>query len=80
MTNNKRNIERRCLNIEAVIAIGYTAWAIYSGYKVMSSRHSWQETNKCLKVIEVVIVGYIIGAFYLIYLVFKLLHLFNDFF
>ena len=64
--------------MEEVIAIGYTAWAIYSGYKVMSSRPNWQETNKCLKVIEVVIVGYRIGAFYLVYLILKLLHLFSN--
>ena len=42
--------------MEGVIAVVYTLWAIYSGYKVMSRRANWQQMN--------VVVG-----FYLLYLI-----------
>lgn len=56
-----------------VIAIVYTLWAIYSGYKVMSHRSDWGKMNIVFKVVLVVIVGYLVGAFYFIHVVLKLL-------
>ena len=55
-----------------VIAIVYTLWAIYSGYKVMSRRSDWGRMNIVFKVVLVVVVGYLVGAFYFIYFVLKL--------
>ena len=55
-----------------VIAIVYTLWAIYSGYKVMSHRPNWEKMNVALKVVLVVVVGYLVGALYFIYFVLKL--------
>ena len=60
-------------NREGVIAVVYTLWAIYSGYKVMSRRANWQQMNVVVKVILTVVVGYVVGAFYLLYLILKLL-------
>ena len=54
--------------MEGVIAVVYTLWAIYSGYKVMSRRANWQQMNVVVKVILTVV-----GAFYLLYLILKLL-------
>ena len=59
--------------MEGVIAVVYTLWAIYSGYKVMSRRTNWQQMNVVVKVILTVVVGYVVGAFYLLYLILKLL-------
>ena len=59
--------------MEGVIAVVYTLWAIYSGYKVMSRRTNWQQMNAVVKVILTVVVGYVVGAFYLLYLILKLL-------
>ena len=59
--------------MEGVIAVVYTLWAIYSGYKVMSRRANWQQMNVVVKVILTVVVGYVVGAFYLLYLILKLL-------
>ena len=50
--------------MEGVIAVVYTLWAIYSGYKVMSRRANWQQMNVVVKVILTVVVGYVVGAFY----------------
>lgn len=43
--------------MEGVIAVVYTLWAIYSGYKVMSRRANWQQMNVVVKVILTVVVG-----------------------
>jgi uncharacterized membrane protein YwzB len=59
--------------MEGVIAVVYTLWAIYSGYKVMSRHANWQQMNVVVKVILTVVVGYVVGAFYLLYLILKLL-------
>ena len=59
--------------MEGVIAVVYTLWAIYSGYKVMSRLANWQQMNVVVKVILTVVVGYVVGAFYLLYLILKLL-------
>ena len=53
----------------------YMAWAVYSGYKVMSGRSEWLDkrapVNMIVKFIVGTIVGFIIAAFYLLYLIFK---------
>ena len=59
--------------MEGVIAVVYTLWAIYSGYKVMSRRTNWQQMNVVVKVILTVVVGFVVVAFYLLYLILKLL-------
>lgn len=62
--------------MEAVILIVYTAWAIYSGYKMVSGRNEWldrkEPVNIAVKAVVSIVVGYVIAAFYLIYLVLKL--------
>lgn len=54
----------------------YMAWAIYSGYKVMSGRSEWLDkrapVNMIVKFIVSTIVGFMIAVVYLVYLVFKL--------
>lgn len=63
--------------MEAVLILAYTAWAIYSGYKVLSGRSEWLDRraplNRIVKIALSVAVGYVIAAFYLIYLIFKFL-------
>lgn len=63
--------------METIILIVYTAWAIYSGYKVVSGRNEWldrkQPVNIVVKAVVSIVVGYIIAAFYLIYLILKFL-------
>lgn len=63
--------------MEAIILIVYTAWAIYSGYKVVSGRNEWLDrkapVNMVVKAVVSIVVGYIIAAFYLIYLILKFL-------
>ncbi len=58
-----------------IIILIYTAWAIYSGYKILSGRSEWLDRhtplNIMIKIILSIIVGYFIAAFYLIYLIFK---------
>lgn len=62
--------------MEAIILIVYTAWAIYSGYKMVSGRNEWLDrkapVNIAVKAVVCVVVGYIIAAFYFIYLILKL--------
>ena len=63
--------------METVLILAYTAWAIYSGYKVLSGRSEWLDRRAPLKIIVKialsVVVGYVIAAFYLIYLILKFL-------
>lgn len=63
--------------METVLILAYTAWAIYSGYKVMSGRSEWLDRraplNIIVKIALSVVVGYVIAAFYLIYLILKFL-------
>ena len=63
--------------MEAVLILAYTAWAIYSGYKVLSGRSEWLDRraplNRIVKIVLSVVVGYFIAAFYLFYLIFKFL-------
>lgn len=60
-----------------IIVIAYTAWAVYSGYKVISGRNEWLDrrapANIAVKVVLSLVVGYFIAAFYLIYLILKFL-------
>lgn len=63
--------------METVLILAYTAWAIYSGYKVLSGRSEWLDRraplNMIVKIALSVVVGYVIAAFYLIYLIIKFL-------
>ena len=63
--------------METVLILAYTAWAIYSGYKVVSGRSEWLDRraplNMVVKIALSVGVGYVIAAFYLIYLILKFL-------
>ena len=63
--------------METVVILAYTAWAIYSGYKVVSGRSEWLDRraplNMVVKIALSVVVGYVIAAFYLIYLILKFL-------
>ena len=63
--------------METVLILAYTAWAIYSGYKVVSGRSEWLDRraplNIVVKIALSVVVGYVIAAFYLIYLILKFL-------
>lgn len=63
--------------METVLILAYTAWAIYSGYKVVSGRSEWIDRraplNMVVKIALSVVVGYVIAAFYLIYLILKFL-------
>ncbi len=65
--------------METILILGYTVWAIYSGYKVISGRSEWLDKQKpfniLVKIVLSIFVGYIIAGFYLIYLVFKFLGL-----
>ena len=60
-----------------VLVLAYTAWAIYSGFKVLSGRSEWLDRsaplNMIVKIVLSILVGYVIGAFYLIYLILKFL-------
>lgn len=62
--------------METVLILVYTAWAIYSGNKVLSGRSEWLDRraplNLIVKIVLSMIVGYVIAAFYLIYLILKL--------
>ena len=63
--------------MEKVLILAYTAWAIYSGYKVLSGRSELLDRraplNMIVKIALSVVVGYVIAAFYLIYLILKFL-------
>lgn len=63
--------------METVLILAYTAWAIYSGYKVLLGRSEWLDRraplNMIVKIALSVVVGYVIAAFYLIYLILKFL-------
>ena len=63
--------------METVLILAYTAWAIYSGYKVLSGRSEWLDRraplNMIVKIALSVVGGYVIAAFYLIYLILKFL-------
>jgi uncharacterized integral membrane protein len=61
--------------METILILAYTAWAIYSGYKVLSGRLEWLDRraplNMIVKIVLSVVVGYVIAVFYLIYLILK---------
>jgi len=61
--------------LTTILIIAYSAWAIYSGYKVVSGRSEWLDrkspVNMIVKALLCVVVGYVIGGFYLIFLVLK---------
>lgn len=63
--------------MERLLIFAYTAWAFYSGYKVITGRSEWLDRrapfNIAVKIILSIGAGYIIGAFYLIYLILKFL-------
>ena len=63
--------------METVLILAYTAWAVYSGFKVISGRSEWLDAkaplNIIVKITLSVMLGYFIAAFYLIYLIFKIL-------
>lgn len=65
--------------METVLILAYTAWAVYSGYKVLSGRSEWLDRraplNIAVKIALSVVIGYVIAAFYLIYLILKFLGL-----
>ena len=54
----------------------YSAWALFSGYKMVNGRYAWLEqpatTNRVCKWLVVLGAGYVIGAFYLIYRVIRI--------
>lgn len=60
-----------------VLVLAYTAWAVYSGYRVLSGRVEWLDRrapiNMIVKIALSFAVGYVIAAFYLIYLILKYL-------
>ena len=66
--------------IVIIIVLIYTAWAIYSGYKVVSGRSEWLDRKEPASMIVkfglALILGYFIGAFYFFYLILKVLHIF----
>lgn len=65
--------------METVLILAYTAWAVYSGYKVLSGRSEWLDRraplNIAVKIALSIVIGYVIAAFYLIYLILKFLGL-----
>lgn len=65
--------------METLLILAYTAWAIYSGYKVLTGRSEWldrkEPINIAVKIVLSIGAGYIIGAFYLIYLILRFLGL-----
>lgn len=64
-----------------LIALIYTGWAFYSGWKVLTGRNAWLDApelpNKIAKALLSVLLGWVIGAFYLIYLLLKFFGLFR---
>ena len=62
-----------------VVILAYTAWAIYSGYKVLTGRSEWLDRtaplNMAVKIVWSIGVGYVIGGLYLIYVILKFLGL-----
>lgn len=67
--------------MELIIALAYTGWAYYSGWKFLTGRSAWLDSpelpNKITKIALSVVLGWVIGAFYFIYLVLKLFGLFG---
>ena len=63
--------------MEVILILAYTAWAIYSGYKILSDRSEWLDRrapiNMTVKIVLSVILGYVIAAFYFIYLILRFL-------
>lgn len=60
-----------------ILIIAYSAWAIYSGFKVLTGRSEWLDTkspvNIIVKIVLSIVVGYIIGVFYLVYIILKII-------
>lgn len=59
-----------------LIFVIYSAWAVYSGYKMVNGRYAWLEqpatANRVCKVLAILGAGYLIGAFYLVYWVIRI--------
>ncbi len=62
--------------MEMIIFVLYSAWAVYSGNKMVSGRIDWLEepgaANKICKAMVSLIAGYAVGVFYLAWWVIKL--------
>ena len=60
-----------------IIVIAYTAWAVYSGYQVISGRNEWLDrrapANIAVKVVLKLLLDTSLQPFYLIYLILKFL-------
>lgn len=58
-----------------LIFIVYSAWAVFSGYRIINGRFDWLEQketkNKVCKVLAVLGTGYVVGVLYIGYLVIK---------
>ena len=63
-------------SIVTILALAYTAWAIYSGYKFLSGRSEWLDQkaplNMIVKIALSIVIGYVIGAFYLFFKIINL--------
>lgn len=59
-----------------LVFIVYSAWAVYSGYKVINGKYEWLErenaVNKVCKGLAILGAGYVIGAFYFCKLIINL--------
>ena len=68
------------MDIWWIVVLGYTIWAIYSGWKFMSGRVAFLEENrvisKILKFVCAVLVGYVVGVLQLLAMFFRLLTVF----
>lgn len=62
--------------MEMLVFVLYSAWAVYSGNKMISGRVEWLEEsgalNKICKAVVSLLVGYVVGVFYLVWWVIKL--------
>lgn len=60
----------------ALIFLVYSAWAVYSGYKMVNGRYAWLEqegiVNVICKWLAIIGMGYILGVFYLLKWVVKI--------
>lgn len=58
-----------------IFVLAYSAWALYSGYKILSGRWEWLDRKAPLSIICKLVLGFILGyfvaAFYLFYLFIK---------
>lgn len=77
-TKDKKSVKDE-ISMETILILAYTAWAIYSGYRVLTGRFEWLDRkaplNVIVKIILSITTGYVIGAVYLMFLVFKLINI-----